>query len=371
MIYRLRTLITKEILQFVRDRVLFTFALLGPALQIMLLGRAIGQDIANMPVAVVDYDLSPLSRQIITALDNTRELVVAYYPTNLDEATRLINRGEVMGIVVIPRGFMEGTRSATAVPQLQVIIDGVSALVAARTLSAAQGAVQSLVQDAAVSGGLRSSGGIRISAEALFNRALDFRPDAITSQLGLIVFEITTLVAVMGIVREREIGTMEMLTITPLRRLELIAGKAITPLIIGTLNFLVMLLVTQAVFAVPLRGSFWLLLGLTVLYLGCEIAYALMVSTVARSQQQATTVVFTWAMLALTLCGYLVPVTTFPKVLQWLSWAVPLRHYLTIVRSVMLKGADLAALWPHVVALVVLGTAMTFLTTRTLSRMME
>ncbi len=371
MIYRLRTLITKEILQFVRDRVLFTFALLGPALQIMLLGRAIGQDIANMPVAVVDYDLSPLSRQIITALDNTRELVVAYYPTNLDEATRLINRGEVMGIVVIPRGFMEGTRSATTVPQLQVIIDGVSALVAARTLSAAQGAVQSLVQNAAVSGGLRSSGGIRVSAEALFNRALDFRPDAITSQLGLIVFEITTLVAVMGIVREREIGTMEMLTITPLRRLELIAGKAITPLIIGTLNFLVMLLVTQAVFAVPLRGSFWLLLGLTVLYLGCEIAYALMVSTVARSQQQATTVVFTWAMLALTLCGYLVPVTTFPKVLQWLSWAVPLRHYLTIVRSVMLKGADLTALWPHVVALVVLGAAMTFLTTRTLSRMME
>lgn len=370
MIHRLLTLIAKEIVQFSRDRVLLAFSLLGPAIQIILLGRAVGQDIANMPIAILDYDHSSLSREIVTALDNTQELVAAYFPDDLDQARTLINRGDVMGIVVIPPGFMRDTRSATTVPQLQVIIDGVSALVALRTLSAAQGAVQSLVEDAAVNPAGRPSG-IEVFTDILFNRTLDFRPDAITSQLGLIVFEITTLVAVMGIVREREIGTIEMLTITPLRRLELIAGKAITPLIIGALNFLAMLLVTQVVFDAPLRGSLPLLLALTVLYLACETAYALMISTVTRSQQQATTLVFVWAMVALTLSGYLVPITTLPKAMQWISWAVPLRHYLTIVRGIMLKGSDFAALWPEALAIAALAAVMILLTTRTLTRVIE
>lgn len=370
MFNRLSSLIAKEIIQFTRDRVLLAFSLLAPALQIVLLGRAIGQDIRNMRIAVVDYDLSPLSREIVTALDNTQELVVAYFPDDLKEAEELIDRGEAIGLVVIPRGFMRGAQSALEAPQIQVIIDGVSSLIAARTLGAAQGAIQSLVRDAVVAGG-HDPGGIRVFTEALFNQTLDFRPDSITSQLGLITFEVTTLVAVMGIVREREIGTIEMLTITPLSRLELIAGKAITPLIIGLVNFLLMLTITQVVFEVPFRGAFFALLLLTALYLACEIAYALMVSTLTRSQQQATTVVFVWAMVALTLSGYLVPITTLPRAMQWISMAVPLRHYLTILRGVMLKGADLSVLLPEALILLALGVAMTLLTVRSLSRAID
>nr|MBN1228271.1 ABC transporter permease [Anaerolineae bacterium] len=370
MFQRLTTLIAKEIIQFSRDRILLMFALLGPMIQIVLLGRAIGQDVSNMPVAVVDYDLSPLSREIVTALDNTSELVVAYFPNTMEDASKLIDRGDVMGIVIIPPDFMVDSHSATRVPQIQVIIDGVSSLIAARTLGAAQGAIQSLVENTVIVSNQRP-GGIRVYVDALFNRALDFRPDAISSQLGLITFEMTTLVAVMGIVREREIGTLEMLTITPLKRLELIAGKAITPIIIGTINFLFMLGITQFVFDVPFRGRFWLLLPLTVLYLACETAYALMVSTLTHSQQQATTVVFVWAMLALTLSGYLVPITTLPKFMQVISWAVPLRHFLVILRSIMLKGSGLAALWPDVLAIAILAVVMIILTTRTLNRVIE
>lgn len=370
MLHRLRSLIGKELIQYLRDPVLLAFSLLAPAIQIVLLGQAISQDVQNMPIAVIDYDVTPLSREIITALDNTGELTVTTYPGDLDTARALIDSGEIIGFVVIPRGFMQGTLSPDEVPQVQVVIDGQSALTAGRTLSAAQGAVQSLVEDAAVSGG-RAPGGIRLFAEALFNSTLDFRPDAITSQLGLITFEVTTLVAVMGIVREREIGTIEMLTITPLRQLELLAGKAITPFLIGMVNFAAMLGVTQLVFDVPLRGPLWVLVGLTALYLMCEIAYALMVSTLTRSQQQATTVVFVWAMVALTLSGYLVPITTLPRAMQWLSWAVPLRHYLTVLRSVMLKGAGWQAMLPQAGALLLLGAVMTVLATRSLSRAIE
>ncbi len=370
MLHRLGSLIRKEIIQFLRDPVLLAFALLAPALQIVLLGRAVGQDVQNMPIAVIDYDVTPLSREVITALDNTQELIVTTYPDDLDTARDLIDRGDIIGFVVIPRGFMQGTLSPDDVPQVQVVIDGQSSLTAGRTVSAAQGAVQSLLEDAARSSG-QPRGGIRVFTEALFNRTLDFRPDAITSQLGLITFEVTTLVAVMGIVREREIGTIEMLTITPLKRLELLAGKAITPFLLGMLNFGAMLGVTQFVFDVPLRGSLWALIALTALYLMCEIAYALIVSTLTRSQQQATTVVFVWAMVALTLSGYLVPITTLPRAMQWISWAVPLRHYLTVLRSIMLKGAGWQAMLPQAGALVLLGAVMTVLATRSLSRVID
>jgi ABC-2 type transport system permease protein len=372
MFHRLGTLIQKEIIQFTRDRILLGFSLLAPAIQIILMGRAISQDIVDMGVAVIDYDHSQLSREVITALDNTRELNVLYYPDNLDEARDLIDRGEIIGLVVIPRNFMQDSQSPTVVPQIQVVIDGVSSLIASRTVTAAQGAVEALIEDSVIINAYQKSpGGIHVYTEALFNQTLDFRPDSQTSQLGLITFQVTTLVAVMGIVREREIGTIEMLTITPLRKIELIAGKMITPLLLGTINFLLMFGVTQLIFEVEMRGSFWVLFGLTVLYLFTETAYALMVSTITKSQQQATTVVFVWAMVALTLSGYLVPITTLPKTMQWISWAVPLRHYLTIERSIILKGSGFAALWPEALAILILGVAMTLITTRTLTRVSE
>lgn len=371
MLNRLGALIRKELIQFVRDPVLVGFVLLAPAIQITLLGRAIGRDIRDIPVAVIDYDLTSLSREIITALDNTEELTVSYYPANLEEARRLIDADEVMAVVVIPRGFMSGTRSLTDTPQIQVVLDGTTGFIAARVLAAAQGAIQSLAAGAVVASNQVSYSGIDISIDAVFNRALSLRPDAIASQLALITFEVITLVAAMGFVRERELGTIEMLSITPLKRLELIAGKALTPLIIGIIDFLLMFGVTQIVFRVPMRGSFALLLGLTTLYLMCETCYALLISIVTRSQQQAVTVVFVWAMLGLTLSGYLVPITSLPRVMQWASWLIPLRHYIPIVRGVMLKGAGLAALLPDVAALGVLMVGMLFITSRTLSRAIE
>src|SRR5574341_516153 len=349
-------LIAKELRQISRDRI--------------LLANAISVDIVDIPVAVIDYDLSPLSRDIITALDNTQELKVVAFPADLDQARHLIDSGQVMAVGVIPRGFMAGLASNHP-PQMQVFLDGVSSLIAARALGAMQGAIQSLVEEAVVVASHPRQGGIAVYVDALFNGALDFRPESITSQMSLIIFEITMLVAVMGIVREREFGTIEMLSITPLGRLEVIAGKAITPLLIGLIDFFAMFAVTQIIFDVPFRGSFLTLLGLTILYLSCEIGYALMISTVTRTQQQAVTTVFVWVMVAMTLSGYLVPISNLPKVMEIVSWAVPLRHYLVIVRGIMLKGAGVMDMLPNVVALVATSLAVLFLSTRTLTRAIE
>lgn len=370
MIHRLLALINKEIIQFTRDRVLMAIVLLLPVLQLVMIGGSVGKDVQNMQVAVVDYDLSPLSREIITALDNTDEIIVSYYPDNIEEAQALIEDGTIIGMVVIPRNFMQDTLSMTVTPQIQVVIDGTSSLIAGRTLSATQGAVQSLVSDVAITTNYRRAS-INVFVQSLFNSSLDLRADSIVSQLALITFEITTLIAVMGFVREREIGTIEMLSITPLKRLELIAGKAITPLIIGGVNFVLMYGVTQIVFDTPMRGSFPLMFGFTLIYLIAEIAFALMMSTLTRSQQQATTMVFVWIISGLAFSGYMVPITSLPKALQWVSWAVPLRHYLAIVRSIMIKGSGFWALLPQAAALLALGVGMMLLTTRTLSRIID
>jgi len=371
MIHRLTSLILKELIQFSRDPVLLVFSILAPALQIIMLGNAISVDIQDIPVAVIDEDRSVLSREIITALDNTSELNVVSFPTSIEEARDQMDRGDILGVAIMPPNFMVDMSAPGSAPQMQVILDGASSIVAGRALSAAQGAITSLVAEAVVVAGAPQQSSIHILTDSLFNSTLDFRPDSITSQLALITFQITTMIAVMGIVREREIGTIEMLSITPLRRLELIAGKAITPLFIGLIDFVMIFIVTQVFFDIPMRGSFWLLFAITALYLFCEIGYALMISTITRSQQQAVTLVFVWVMIALTMSGYLVPISTLPEVLQWASWGIPLRHYLGVVRSVMLKGAEFNAIIQNVVALFAIMIAMIFLTTRTLSRAIE
>lgn len=369
---RLAALIHKELIQVTRDRALIFFVIVGPILQLYLMGNTTSRDITGIVVAVIDQDHSPLSREIITALDNTEELEVTRFPTNLAEARHLLDTGQASALVVIPPDFERRTQSGTQRPQIQVILDGTEVVAAVNALGAAQEAVDSLGRDVVV---VRLGGnhprGVELVAEALYNRALDFRPTSVTTQMAFITFQITSLVAVMGVVREREIGTIEMLVITPLRRLEVIAGKAITPLLIGTLDFFIMFAVTQIIFDVPNRGQFGLLVGLTLLYLVSEIGYALMISTIARNQQQAVTAVFIWAMLCTTLSGFLVPIKRLPQLLRAFSVVIPLRHYLAIVRGIMLRGAGIGALWPHILALVGLGIVEIFLAARALTRAIE
>lgn len=369
---RLGALIQKELIQILRDRMLVFFAIVGPALQLYLMGNAVGSDITGLVVAVIDQDRSVLSREIITALDNTRELEVALVPNSLAEGRQLMDDGEITGLVIIPPDFEAQTQTGIDAPQIQVILDGTQIVTAVRALGAAQSAVDSLGRDVVVTraGGILP-GGIELAAEALYNRSLDHVPHSVTAQFAFVTFQITALVSVMGIVRERELGTLEMLSITPLQRLEIIAGKAITPLLIGTLDFFVMYGVTRIVFGVENRGSFPLLVVLTLLYLVSETGFSLMISTVTRNQQQAVTAVFIWAMLCITLSGYMVPVERLPGVLRAFSTIIPLRHYLAIVRGIILKGAGVRALWSHILALVGLAIGVIFLTRRTLTRVIE
>lgn len=370
MVARLRSLVIKELIQFSRDGLLLVFAFVGPVLQLILLGNAVSQDLTALPLAVHDQDRSDLSREIVTALDNTQELELAYYPSSLEELHDLVDGGQVTVAVVIPPGLSRDASSGTTVPELQVIVDGTNAFVGAGALRAIQGAIQAKARDLAPATA-SNHGGIDLQTRALYNQSLDQRWHSISAQLAFIAFQVTVIIAVIGLVREREVGTLEQIAMTPLRRLELIGGKAIVPLAIGMFNYSVMFVITQLVFDLPMRGSALLLFALTLVYLVTECGYALLLSTLSRTQQQAITLVFVWVMLAMTLSGYLVPVTRMPLALQALSLLFPLRHYLNILRGVMLKGAGLMALWPSVLALVALSVVVVTATAKLLGRVDE
>ncbi len=370
MFNRLRSLIAKELIQFSQDRLLLLFTIFGPLAQLLLIGGGVGEGVNNVPVALIDRDHSELSREVSYALDNTQELAITYYVDTFEEASTLIDAGDVGVLVVVPEGFAMDTLSGKS-PAIQLVIDGSSVKVAGEAQSAAQGAIESLGWNVALAstGDLGLAQGIDLRQEALYNQTLDDKPYQVTASLAFVIFEVAALAAVMSIVREREIGTLEQVSITPVTKGEFIAGKAISPIIIGLVNFLILFSVVYLFFDVPMRGSLPLLILMTLLYLISEVSFSLMISAVSHTQQQAITIVFVYLMLALTMSGYMVPISRLPTVFQWAASALPIRHYMSIVRGVMLKGAGFSALWPNIAALLALDVVVVSVTVIVMRRL--
>lgn len=180
---------------------------------------------------------------------------------------------------------------------------------------------------------------------ARFNEALEDRPHAITSMLGMIVFQVALVVAAQSFARERELGTLEQLRVTPLKRLDLMAGKAIPTLVIGLVDFLMMMALIIVWFDIPLRGSLLLLCLLTIPFVIAQIGWGTLISLVSRTQQQAMLLVFALAMLEVAFSGFLVPAGDMPGVMRVISYVSSVQHYLVILRGVMLRGAGLRLLW--------------------------
>ena len=376
MLLRIRNLIRKELIQLGRDVMLTVFIVTLPALQLILLARSTTASIVGLDVAVVDRDRTSASRRLLEALGNKEELEIYGLCPTVNEANRLLDRGAAILTVVIPEGFsqaasMPGSSRATEPLAVQLIVDGSNDLIADIALGAARQAVTDVVADAAGGQGSSPASLVDLRTTVRFNPTFDVKLFTVPAQVGFIVYQVTLAVASIGLARERELGTLEQLMVMPLTRLELVIGKALPALIAGMLNFLVMLAVAVWGFGVPVRGSVWLLLGLTLLFVMAEIGFGIVISGLAQTQQQAILFVFALAMLDMAFSGYLVPIKSLPAGLALLAQAAPLNHYLTIMRSVMLRGAGLRAVWPHAAAMAVVGLVVTALAVRNVSRRLD
>ena len=371
MLLRIANLIVKEIIQFARDRLLTLFILLAPALQLILMAQAVERGISDQPVVLMDLDRSRLSRQLAVKLDNTEELEVRFYVEDTEEMRQLLDEGRARLAVVIPAGFAQKLSGASSPQSIQVIVDATNTVAASVTLSAASNAVAAFSADLAASFGLVTPEFVDFRTDVRFNPTLDFRFFSIPAQLGFVIYQVTLAVASLGLARERELGTLEQLMVTPLRRLEVALGKGIPAIAIGGVNFLVMWVIGRAVFHIPMNGSFLLLAALTLLFITAVVGWGLFISAISRTQQQAILFVFIQAMVDITFSGFLVRVENMPAFLQTISRLVPLRYYLDIIRGISLKGAGPEEMLSQMVALALLSLLMWLIALRSVARRVE
>jgi ABC-2 type transport system permease protein len=350
-LHRIWGLVIKELLQLGRDKLLLGFIILGPMLELLLMGGLSGGGVENLPLAVVDLDRSRVSRELVTRLDQTDELFINRYGENVAQAQEWMQSGQISVIVVVPPGYGEALTDPQRGAEVQVIADGSNTVVSTVAIATTENVAAEIVQDLTARHAIASGGPVELRFIARFNEILDDRPHAITAMLGLIVYQVTLIIASQSLTRERELGTLEQLRVTPLGRLELMAGKAIPSLLVGLVDCLLMLGVIAVWFDIPVRGSLLLLLLLTVPFILAQIGWGTLISLVSRTQQQALLFVFALAMLEVAMSGFMVPTSDMPAIMRAVSTISSVQHYLVILRGVMLRGAGLRSLWLQGLAL--------------------
>lgn len=355
--HRLRVLIWKEFLELRQNPRLFGLVIVAPIIQLTLLGYAATTDVRDVPVIVADGDRTAASRELIARFDASRNFTVIQTVTTVPEVEDHLQRGRAWMALAIPAGYGREIAAGRSVA-LQVIADGTDSNSTTVALGYATSLIGSYAQElAAPAGPSTVAGGIDARIRVWFNPQLESRHFMIPGVLALILLVITANLASMAIVREKELGTLEQLNVTPLRRWELVAGKLLPYGLIGLVDVVLVVAVAVFWFQVPLRGSLTLLFALTLLYVICTLALGLFISTVSDTQQQAMmTATFFFVTPMVYLSGFIFPIENMPAAIQPLTYLIPLRYYLVIVRGIFLKGIGWDLLWPQVAALGVWGT---------------
>jgi len=245
------------------------------------------------------------------------------------------------------------------------ILDGSDPIAAAEALNSAQGVVEHFNQKLITQWNGGQPENLSLLQTALrvrYNENMKKSIYTVPSELGLILFALTVMIAGIGIARERELGTLEQLTVAPIQRVELIIAKSIPAVLMGFTAFLLMLAVAMLAFGIPMRGSWFLLLTISFFFLLVELNIGLMVSAYSKNQMQALLLTFTWVMVEFFFSGYGVPVENMPNVLQKIAPIFPIYHYMIIFRAILLKGVGLTAFWPHLLAGAVIGGVVLMIT---------
>jgi len=372
MLNRIWNLVRKDITQLARDRLLAPFVVFGPVLELVLVAYSTSAGIANLPTAVIDLDQSRESRALVTALENTETFRLRHRPSDVGDLAPLFDDGSVAVGVIIPAGFAADLADpASPAPQVQVVVDGTEPAAAETAIASAEGVVAMFAQRAGVLP-MAMDGGARLPIDARvrvrFNEELKESNYTVPSEMGFMLSAITIMIASLGIARERELGTLEQLTVTPLRPIELVIGKAIPAIFMSYVVFLLMLAISIIGFGVPMRGSWPLLLVLAAFYLFVELGLGIMASAVSPTQLQALLLVFVFVMVEIVFSGYAFPVENMPAALQVVANIFPIKHWLIVFRSILLKGAGPSAYWRELAALAVLGTGIMIATVLLLRR---
>lgn len=351
---RVRELVIKEFRQILRDPRLNRVIFVTPVLQLLLFGYAVSTDVYDTALYVVDHDQSQASRALVSALTSSGYFRVVGRSARPADLVAALDGGEAVVGIEIPTSFAVDVH-APAGARVQLLLDGTNSNTAAVARSYAERIAQRY--GAEVQAEVRPAT-VELRERAWFNPDLSSRDYNVPAVIGAILMLVALLLTSLAIVREREIGTLEQLRVSPLTPGELIAGKTIPFGIIGLIDMAIVTVAAVLWFRVPFAGSLPMLLVASMLYLLAALGIGLLISTLASTQQEAFMVSFLVYMPAILLSGFMFPISSMPEVFQWLTLLNPMRHYLEVVRGVFLKGVGPAALWSQYLALAVMGVTM-------------
>jgi ABC-2 type transport system permease protein len=357
---RIIALVRKEFIQILRDPRTLLIALGIPIMQLFLLGYTATNDVRNVPLAVFDQDHGPAARELLNAFRAADFFKLTYEVDSEAQLRELIDGNRARAGLIIPPGYsraVEGNGSA----QVAFVLDGSDPTTASTSLPAAQLIGQQyatrVLADRLEARGQSASLQLPVEMRA----RVWYNPDLISAYFfipglfGVILFTLTSILTASAIVRERERGTIEQLIVTPIRSWELVLGKLIPYVLLAVINTIEVLVFGTLLFHVPIRGDLLLILLLSGLFLISGLGVGLLASTIAHTQQEAMLIVWATLLPTVFLSGYIFPIQAMPPFLQVVSYFIPLRYFLIIIRSLMVKGVDAGALRNEIIALAIFG----------------
>jgi ABC-2 type transport system permease protein len=363
---RVGFLFFKELIQVLRDKRLRITLIVPPLFQLIIFGYAANLDVRHIRMAVRDLDQSVDSRELIDRFRGSKYFDLVSFPETPKEIECLVKKGEVILSIEIPTDFSKKLKKGEGAT-VQIILDGTESNTAMIALGYI-GRILSEYSTAILVKRLNREGvigfeeaGVEVEHRIWFNANLESRIFYVPGVIGSIAFLIPIILTAQAIVREREIGTLEQIMVTPIRPWELVVGKTLPFAMIGLLDAIIIALIGVFWFEVPFRGNPLILFLGNVLFLMSAVGIGLFISTISSTQQQAQISTFFFAMPAFILSGFAFPLENMPEWLQNITYINPLRYFLVIIRGVFLKGNGLDILWPQMVALIILGGLMILL----------
>jgi ABC-2 type transport system permease protein len=359
MFERVKHMLIKEFIQIFRDRRMRAIIFLFPIIQTLLFGYAVTTDVKNVKMGIYDSDNSPASRLFLSNIHETEYFDVVKNIHNDKEVDKILDNGEATIVLHLKNGFEGDIRRSEPVT-IQTMIDGTDSntagIIENYIFRIAADMQEKYLPYREVKARIKPKIGVMLESRAWFNSNLESRNYYVPGVIATVATLVTLTLTSMAIVREKEIGTMEQIMVTPIKKLEFILGKTVPFMIIGLLDIIMILCVALFWFEVPFYGNIFLLFLAAFFYLLTILGVGLFISTLCQTQQQAMMFSFLVYFPMILLSGFLFPVANMPTAMQWITVFNPLKYFIVIIRSLFLKGGvGLNILWPSMLALAGMG----------------
>jgi len=353
----IKHIVRKEFIQTFRDKRMLVPIFVAPVLQLILFGYAVTTDIKHVSLGVLDYAQTQESRNLISSFSRSEYFDIDFYLNGYDEIETLLQKGNIHAAVIIPDKFGKNLKKGMKT-SLQILLDGTDANSATVIQSYISNIIARNAENILSEIRTRMPVGIIMPQPRIwYNPDLKSSVFMVPGVICLILLLTTLLLTSMAITREREMGTLEQLIVSPLKPWELIIGKTVPFALIGIADIALVILVGRFVFNVPVRGNLFFLFGVSFLFILTTLSLGLFISTISRTQQQAMMTAFFFILPAMLLSGIFSPIESMPQIIQYMTLFNPLRYFSKAVRGILLKGNGPSILWPQILALLIFGFA--------------